>query len=119
MKLVVTSQGTNLQSPLDPRFGRAAYFVQVDTDTGNYSAVCNSVNANAPQGAGIQAGKKVVELGAAVLITGHVGPKAFATLRAGNVDIYTGAAGTGADAVEDFKAGKLRCAGAADVEGHW
>ncbi len=119
MKLAVTSQGTNPQSSVDPRFGRAAYFVLVDTDTGGYSAACNSINVNAAQGAGIQAGKKVVELGAAVLITGHVGPKAFATLRAGDVAIYTGATGTVSDAIEDFKAGKLHCAGAADVEGHW
>lgn len=119
MKLVVTSQGTNMQSPVDPRFGRAANFIVFDTDTGSCSAVCNSINANAAQGAGIQAGKRVVELGADALITGHVGPKAFAALQAGKVGVYTGAAGTVADAVEQFKAGELRVAEAADVEGHW
>jgi predicted Fe-Mo cluster-binding NifX family protein len=119
MKLVVTSQGTTLQSPLDPRFGRAKYFLLVDTETGAFSAVDNSVNLNAAQGAGIQAGKKVTELGVDVLITGHVGPKAFSTLQAGNVRIYTGASGTIADALEQFKAGRLRASTSADVEGHW
>ena len=38
MKLAVTSQGNNLQSSLDPRFGRARYFVIVDTETGAFSA---------------------------------------------------------------------------------
>jgi predicted Fe-Mo cluster-binding NifX family protein len=68
-----------LQSPLDPRFGRAKYFIVLDTDSGAFSAADNSVNLNPAQGAGIQAGKRVVELGADGLITGHVGPKAFST----------------------------------------
>jgi predicted Fe-Mo cluster-binding NifX family protein len=119
MKLAVTSQGATLQSPLDPRFGRAKYFILLDTETGAVTAVDNSVNLNAAQGAGIQAAKKIVELGADTLITGHVGPKAFSTLQAGKIRIYTGASGTVADAVEQFKAGKLEAASSADVEGHW
>jgi predicted Fe-Mo cluster-binding NifX family protein len=108
-----------MQSPVDPRFGRAANFVVVDAETGACSAVSNGSNANAAQGAGIQAAKRVVELGAAALLTGHVGPKAFSALQAGKVAIYTGASGTVTDAVEQFKAGKLKTAESADVEGHW
>ena len=119
MKIVVTSQGTNMQSPVDPRFGRASSFIVFDTETGAWSAVSNSVNANAAQGAGIQASKRVVELGADALLTGHVGPKAFAALRAGGVAIHTGAGGTVAEAVEQFKAGNLKAAESSDVEGHW
>jgi predicted Fe-Mo cluster-binding NifX family protein len=119
MKLAVTSQGASPQSPVDPRFGRAAFFAVIDTETGAFSAESNSINANAAQGAGIQAGKRVVELGADALITGHVGPKAFATLKAGNVAIYTGATGTVAEAVEQYKPGRLKAAESADVEGHW
>jgi len=119
MKVIVTSQGRELNSPVDPRFGRAKYFLVVDTETGEFSATDNSQNLNAAQGAGIQAGKKVVDLGAKAVITGHIGPKAFTTLQTGGVQIYTGAAGTVADAVEQFKAGALKQSSAADVEGHW
>ncbi len=119
MKLAVTSQGATLQSPLDPRFGRAKNFILLDTETGAVTAVDNSVNMNAAQGAGIQAAKKIVEFGADALITGHVGPKAFSTLQAGKIRIYAGAFGTVADAIEQFKAGKLQAATSADVEGHW
>jgi len=119
MKVAVTSQGRELNSPVDPRFGRAKYFVVVDTETGNFSVADNSQNLNAAQGAGIQAGKNVAELGAEAVITGHVGPKAFATLQAGGVAIYAGASGTIADAIEQFKAGALKQSGRADVEGHW
>jgi len=119
MKVAVTSQGQDLSSPVDPRFGRAKCFIVLDTETGVICAVDNSQSLNAAQGAGIQAGKNVVDLGVEALITGHVGPKAFATLQAGGVAVYTGATGTVADAVEQFKAGKLRQSSAADMEGHW
>jgi predicted Fe-Mo cluster-binding NifX family protein len=91
----------------------------VDTDNGEFSAVDNTQNLQAAQGAGIQAGRKVVDLGVSAVITGHVGPKAFATLQAGGVDIYSGATGTVGEAVEQFKNGELSKAGGADVEGHW
>lgn len=119
MKLAVTSQGSNIHSPLDPRFGRAKYFIVVDTETGVFSAVDNSVNLNLAQGAGVQAGKKVVELGVDALITGHVGPKAFSTLQAGKVKVYAVAAGTVSEAIELFKTGKLAAVESPDVEGHW
>ncbi len=119
MRVIVTAQGPDLDSPIDPRFGRAAYLIVVDTETGEHSAVDNVINLNAPQGAGIQAGRKVIELGAVALITGHVGPKAFATLKAGSIQVHTVQAGTVQQAVEDFKAGRLPPVAAADVEGHW
>ena len=119
MKVIVTSQGRELSSPVDPRFGRANYFLVVDTETGDFSVADNSQNLNAAQGAGIQAGKNVVNLGAEAVITGHIGPRAFATLQAGGVAIYTGATGTVADAIEQFKAGTLKESSGADVEEHW
>lgn len=117
MKLAVTSEGNNLQSPLDPRFGRAKYFIVVDTETGVFSVADNHVNMNAAQGAGIQAGKQIAELGVEGLVTGHVGPKAFSTLQAAAVRIHTGASGTVGDAIEQFKTGKLVPVASPDVEG--
>ena len=118
MKLAVTSQKNNLQSPLDARFGRAKYFILVDTESGTFSAVDNAVNLNAAQGAGIQEGKRVAELGVQGLITGHVGPKALSTLQAAGVQVHTGASGTVAEAIDQFKAGKLAALKTADVEAH-
>jgi len=119
MRIAVTAQGRDLSAPVDPRFGRAKCFVVVDTETSRFSAVDNTQNLNAAQGAGIQAGRSVVESGVKAVITGHMGPKAFATLQAGGVAVYTGATGTVADAIEQFKAGELKRSTDADVEGHW
>ena len=119
MKVAITSQGPDMNSAVDPRFGRAKYFVVVDTETGEFSAHDNTQNLNAVQGAGIQAGRTVVVLGVEAVITGNVGPKAFSSLQAGGVNIYMGAAETVADALGKLKGGELECVSKANVEGHW
>ena len=119
MKIAITSQGQDLDSQVDPRFGRAKFFIVVDTQQEGFSVSDNEMNLNAAQGAGIQAGKNVVDLGVEGVITGHVGPKAFATLQAGGVKIYTGATGTVAESIERIKAGQLKHTDNPDVESHW
>lgn len=119
MKVLITSQGKDLSSPVDPRFGRAMCFLVVDTESGELKPVDNTQNLNAPQGAGIQAAENASRQGVDAVLTGHCGPKAFATLRAAGIKIYTGAEGTVAETLQMFKAGKLIEAGNADVEGHW
>ncbi|MDZ7616969.1 MAG: NifB/NifX family molybdenum-iron cluster-binding protein, partial [Patescibacteria group bacterium] len=111
MKIVITAEGPNLESPVDPRFGRATYFLLVDGETGDFTAHDNTQNLNAAQGAGIQAAQSVVQLGAEAVLTGNVGPKAFATLQAGQVAIYTGATGTAREALDQWRANKLQAAG--------
>ena len=119
MKVAMTSQGKDLESPIDPRFGRAKGFVVVDTDTGAFDFHDNAQNLNAAQGAGIQAARNVAELEVEALVTGNVGPKAFITLNAAGIKVYTGASGTLLEALEQFKAGKLELAEESNVEGHW
>jgi predicted Fe-Mo cluster-binding NifX family protein len=119
MKLAVTSNGPDITDQVDPRFGRAKYFIVADSESGEATSQDNEQNLNAAQGAGVQAGQTVVGLGVEAVLTGHIGPKAFATLQAGGVKVYIGASGSVADAIEQFKAGQLDCAGEADVQGHW
>jgi len=119
MKVAITAEGKELESPVDSRFGRAKFFIVVDTTTEQFEAVDNKQNVNAPQGAGIQAAQIVTEHGAEAVLTGHCGPKAFRALSASDIKVYVGVTGTVAEALESFKAGTLTEAKAADVEGHW
>lgn len=119
MKIAVTSQGADMASEVDPRFGRAKFFIVVDTESTGFVAHDNARNLNAAQGAGIQAAQNVVELGVKALVTGNVGPKAFGALQAGGIKMYVGATGSVEHAVEQFKAGQLECVAEANVEGHW
>jgi predicted Fe-Mo cluster-binding NifX family protein len=119
MKLSVTSTGTELDADLDPRFGRAAYFIIADPETMAFEVVENNQNLNLPQGAGIQAGKTIIDNKVDVLITGHCGPKAFKVLQRAGVKVMTGAGGTVTDAIAQFNNGELEVSAEADVEDHW
>ena len=67
MKVAVTSQGTDMASEVDPRFGRAKFLMLVDTETGEFTAHDNTQNLSAVQGAGIQASQHGVRVGAAAV----------------------------------------------------
>ncbi|MDG6220008.1 MAG: NifB/NifX family molybdenum-iron cluster-binding protein [Candidatus Thermoplasmatota archaeon] len=110
MKIAVSSTGENLDSPVDPRFGRAEYFLIVDTgpkDEGMNVKVFSNEAAMASGGAGIQTAQTISELGVEVVITGNVGPNAFRTLNAAGVRIITGASGTVKEAIHRFVRGEL------------
>ena len=119
MKIAVTSQGTNLDSQVDPRFGRAAYILIVNTETFEFEVLDNKENANALKGAGIQAASMVSDKSAEVLLTGYCGPKAFMTLEAAKIQVANDVEGTIRDAVNSFNEGKLTFADKANVEGQW
>jgi len=119
MKIVVTSQGKDLDSAVDPRFGRARWFIVVDTENGDFEAHDNGQNVNSLQGAGIQSASNVARLGVTSILTGHCGPKAFRALAAAGLKIYVGVDGTVRDALEKFKKGEYGPAADADVQGHW
>jgi len=115
MKVAISTQGRTLDSQVDPRFGRAAAFVLVDTQTMAFDVIENSPGAG---GAGINAAKTVIDAGAEVVLTGNCGPNAERTLRAAGVKLFTGVAGTVTEAVEQLKAGELVEAQGPNVQSH-
>ena len=120
MKVCITTRGEGLTAEVDPTFGRAAYFLFVDTDTLASEAPALEAVENVPgaHGAGVQAAQTVAEKGATVVITGSVGPNAYQGLAAAGIEIYTGATGTVEQALADFQAGKLTCSGGATGARH-
>lgn len=118
MKVVVTATGTSLNSALDPRFGRCSYFALVETDDMSVEAVknpCMSLGG----GAGIQAAQFLAGKDVRFVLTGNCGPNAYRALSAAGIQVVTGCSGTVADAVERFKAGKLKSANRPNVESHF
>lgn len=118
MKICVSATSNNLEAQLDPRFGRCAYLLIVDSETMQFEAIPNMA-AGATGGAGIQAAQTIVDKGVKVVITGNVGPNAFGALSAAGIEIITGAYGAVREVVEKFKKGELQRTGAATVGGHF
>jgi predicted Fe-Mo cluster-binding NifX family protein len=118
MKICITAQGNTLDSEVDPRFGRCAYFLIVNIDTMEFEASENS-SAQTMGGAGIQAGKFVLDKGVKAVLTGNVGPNAFQTLQAGGTEIITGISGKVIDVVNRYKNGELKATGGPNVQSHF
>jgi predicted Fe-Mo cluster-binding NifX family protein len=119
MKIAVTSTGTDLDSQVDPRFGRASYILIVDSETLDHEVLDNKENVNALKGAGIQAASMVSDKGAEVLLTGFCGPNAFKALNAAKIGVANDAGGSVREAVSAYLDGKLPLSDKANVEGQW
>ena len=119
MKIVISATGNNLSSQMDQRLGRAPYFLMIDSENFDYFAIENRQNLRLPQGAGIQAGKTIVDNGADVVITGNCGPKAFQVLNQAGITVITGASGRIKDVIASYNKGELKSTNSANVEGHW
>lgn len=107
MKICITSSGDNLDSTVDPRFGRCGYFIIVDPESLEFKAIPNP-NVSATGGAGIQSAQFVAKEGAEAVVTGSVGPNAFQALSSLKIKVFTGAAGTIKEVIQNYKEGKLK-----------
>ena len=119
MKILITSTEKNLESLTDPRFGRAKYFILMDSNTGNWEVHENTQNLNAVQGAGIQAAQNAASLNAEAVITGHIGPNAYTTLKTAGIKVYLAERESVKNNFENFQNGLLKESIAPDVIGHW
>lgn len=117
MKICITSQGQSLDSEVDPRFGRAANFILLDTESMEFSVLAND-NAAGAGGVGISSAKAIIDAGTEAVLTGNCGPNAERTLNAAGVKLYFGINGTVVQAAEKFKAGQLNPASGPSVESH-
>jgi len=118
MKIAVAASGNTLDAQVDPRFGRCAWFVIVDSDTMEFEAVQNP-GAMTGGGAGIQAAQVVTSTGAQAVVAGNMGPNAHQALSAAGIQILPFMGGTVRQAVEAIKAGKLTAASAPTVPLHF
>jgi predicted Fe-Mo cluster-binding NifX family protein len=109
MKVAISSNGNNLESTIDERFGRCRYFIIVETNDMTFD-VFDNANADLTASAGIQSASFVASTGAEAVITGNCGPKAMQVFDATNIRIFLDQHGVIKDVVEKFKKGELSAA---------
>ncbi|MBU1299456.1 MAG: NifB/NifX family molybdenum-iron cluster-binding protein [Bacteroidetes bacterium] len=93
MKIAVTSTGGSMDALVSEQFGRCQYFLIVDSETMKFEAVSN-LGEQIQSGAGPKAAELIINKGAEVLLTGHVGNKAEEALKRGGLKIVDGFKGT-------------------------
>ncbi|NOR15767.1 MAG: hypothetical protein GQ544_08690 [Candidatus Aminicenantes bacterium] len=100
-KICITAKDKTWEAEVDPRFGRAAYFLLLDPIKMQLEAVKNPYQ-DISQGAGIQAAQLLVGKGVQILLTGQVGPNADQTLRSAGIQTISVVSGTVRDAFQNF-----------------
>jgi predicted Fe-Mo cluster-binding NifX family protein len=106
MKIVITATSNTIDQPFNPRFGRADYFILIDSETRDWEALPNPA-ADARGGAGPQAVQFIANKGAEAVISGRYGPSAFTALEAAGVQAYIAKEGTVTEVLDQFLAGEL------------
>jgi predicted Fe-Mo cluster-binding NifX family protein len=117
MKIALSANAPALDADVDPRFGRCQYFAVGDPSTMKFEFIENA-SMTAGGGAGISAAQGIVDKGVKAVLTGNCGPNAYQVLEAAGVQVITGVSGTVKQAIEDFKAGKLKAASQPSVNAH-
>ncbi len=103
MKVCITAQGATPEAKVEERFGRAPFFILMDSETGSFEAVANPF-AEGAGGVGPKAAQVIIDKKAGTLISGMLGGNAKAVLDAAGIVQYTyRSAGTVQEAFEAFK----------------
>ncbi len=99
MKICVPAKAEGLSADMDSRFGRCAYFVFVDSQTGEVKSMKNP-SANADRGAGVSAAQLVLDEGAQVVVSENLGGHAKEVLQESDIKIIELSAEKVSEAIE-------------------
>jgi len=119
MRIAITATGTDIDSQVDPRFGRAKFILILDESGAIVESVDNSQNLNSMRGAGIQTAKILADRKVDVLLTGFCGPNAFTALKAVGIKIAIEQSGTVKEALSRFNQNEVTFTDQPNVEAHW
>lgn len=115
MKIAISSVGPDLDSQVDPRFGRCAVFIILETENMQFEAIDNQFK-DLSGGAGIQAAGFIADKGVTAILTGRCGPNATGVFQQAGIEIVTGLAGTVREAVQHYRNSGLQNTPAAPAE---
>lgn len=106
MKIAISSTGKAMDSLLDLRFGRCAYFVIYNTESKKADVIQNNGQLSGG-GAGIAAAQQIINEDIDLIITGNLGPNAFELINKAGIKVYRGESISIGDALDKYKNGEL------------
>jgi predicted Fe-Mo cluster-binding NifX family protein len=90
MKLFITATGKSIDAKTDARFGRAPWFLIIDTDTDAIIEAIKNIAADQGQGAGITPAQLVSDKNVDAVLTGSFGPNTTNVFRTTGVSLFEG-----------------------------
>jgi predicted Fe-Mo cluster-binding NifX family protein len=105
MRIIITANNASIDAPFSPRFGRCAYLIVADTESGEWEALPNPASS-ASGGAGPMVVQFISQQNVEAVITGRYGPNAFTALQAAGLRGFVAKGRTVRDVLEKFKAGE-------------
>lgn len=108
MIIVISSQGDHLNSQPSLRFGRAPFFIKVETEDDTWEAIQNHAVFESG-GAGVAASQLLIDNNTQAAVSGSFGPNANRALASAGVKMFTFDASytTVEQVLNDFKGNKL------------
>lgn len=100
--IAISATGNTLDSEVDPNFGKAKWFILVNTETMEYEAI-EGVGEEVTSGAGKAAAEIIIATGVGGVLTGEMGGNSAAILSAARIYVFTGVSGTVSYAIEQYK----------------
>jgi predicted Fe-Mo cluster-binding NifX family protein len=107
MKVAISSQGKRRDSQVEPWFGRAAFFLIVDTGSMVFDALENESPGDSAEIDEINAARLLIDAGVQAVLTGNCGFEARRMLTTAGIKLFQSQPGTVEEAVEQFKSGRL------------
>lgn len=107
MIVAITTNGGELDSPVEGQFDKSHYFIFYDTDLGEITDLADNPLVESYGEEGQEAGQVIVEHDAQALLTGEIDPDAGDVLAEGGVEAYICTDGTVRSAIERFLTGDL------------
>ena len=105
MKIVISADGSGLESNIEATFHRCSFFLIVDTAANSLRSLVNSTK-DRPGEIGATVGQIVSNEGIDAVITTDIGLKAFEMFERYGIKVYLGE-GIIEDAIRQFKEGRL------------
>jgi predicted Fe-Mo cluster-binding NifX family protein len=106
MNILITSETSRENGPVDQKFGRCEYYCLYNTQADTYLFYKND-SKNANQGAGVDFSQNVIDLNVGVILTGKIGPKAMDVLAMSNIKAFEVSNMTIKEAVEAYNKNAL------------
>jgi len=102
--IAISAVSPNLDSEVDPDFGRSEWFIIVNIETMEYEFI-EGIGKTLEKGAGPVSANQVIDKGVGAVLTGSCGSGVYAILSSAGVRVIINVSGTIEEVIDQYKLG--------------